>query len=79
MMKDPENAKLTLDWLSAGVVVATIVQWLPAIAALASLVYTVIRIYESDTGKRAIRLAMRTLSCIRSIPRRVWRWLASLA
>ena len=44
-----EHAKTALDGLSLFTVVATIAQWLPAIAALASLVWTVIRIYETRT------------------------------
>lgn len=76
MIKDPENAKLTLDWLSVGVVAATIVKLLPAIAALASLVYTIIRIYESDTGKRGLAWIGRNIACIKSLPRRIWRWFA---
>lgn len=69
-----ETAKHTLDYISAGVVVATIVNWLPAIAALASLVYTVIRIYESDTGKRCLSWLGRNIACAKSIPRRVYKW-----
>jgi hypothetical protein len=76
VIKDPESAKLTLDWLSAGVVVATIVQLLPAVAALASLVYTVIRIYESNTGKLCLAWIGRNIACIKSLPRRIWRWFA---
>lgn len=55
---------------------ATIVNWLPAVAALASLVYTAIRIYESDTGKRVLRWIARNVACIKSLPRRVYKWFA---
>jgi len=44
-----DHAKTALDGLSLFTVVATIAQWLPAIAALASLVWTVIRIFETKT------------------------------
>lgn len=44
-----EHSKTVLDGLSIFTVVATIAQWLPAIAALASLVWTGIRIYETKT------------------------------
>lgn len=71
-----ETAKHTLDYISAGVVVATIVNWLPAVAALASLIYTAIRIYESDTGKRCLAWIGRNIACIKSLPRRIWRWFA---
>lgn len=37
------------DALSIGVVVATLATWLPALAALASLIWTGLRIYETKT------------------------------
>lgn len=46
--------KATGDVLSAGVVVATIVQWLPAAAALLTVIWTAIRIWETDTVQRAL-------------------------
>jgi hypothetical protein len=42
------------DALSFAVVIATIAQWLPAIAAGLSIVWTVIRIYESRTVQRLL-------------------------
>lgn len=44
-----EHAKTAIDGLSLVTVLATLAQWLPAAAALASLVWTVIRIYETRT------------------------------
>lgn len=44
-----DTLKHIVDALSIGGVMATLAGWLPAIAALASLVWTVIRIYETKT------------------------------
>jgi hypothetical protein len=44
-----ENAKHAADALSIMTVVATLAEWLPAIAALASLIWSVIRIWETKT------------------------------
>lgn len=41
-----ENLKFSLDLASIGVVVATLVSWLPPIAAVASIIWTTIQIYE---------------------------------
>ncbi|MFZ6757970.1 hypothetical protein ACO0K9_12245 [Undibacterium sp. Ji50W] len=38
-----------LDAISVGTIVATLAGWLPAMAALASLVWSLIRIYETKT------------------------------
>lgn len=38
-----------LDALSVSAVIATLAGWLPAFAALASLVWTCLRIYETKT------------------------------
>jgi hypothetical protein len=43
------------DAVSIGVVVATIAEWLPAVAALLTVVWTAIRIWESDTVRRIVR------------------------
>jgi hypothetical protein len=42
------------DALSVALVVATIAQWLPAIAAGLSIVWTVIRIFETSTVQRLL-------------------------
>lgn len=44
-----EHGKAIVDALSLVVVGATILKWLPAIAAVFSIVWTAIRIYESRT------------------------------
>lgn len=44
-----ENAKHAADALSIFTVLATLAEWLPAIAALASLIWSVIRIWETKT------------------------------
>jgi hypothetical protein len=44
-----EHTKHLLDWTSIGVVLGTLMNFLPAIAALASLVWSCIRIYETKT------------------------------
>jgi hypothetical protein len=47
-----DGAKHLFDVLSIGLVLGTIVQALPAIAAGLSIVWTVIRIWETETVKR---------------------------
>jgi hypothetical protein len=44
-----EHGKAVVDALSLVVVGATILKWLPAVAAVFSIVWTAIRIYESKT------------------------------
>ncbi len=46
-MQFTEKTKVAADILSATVVVATLLKWLPALAALASLVYSCVMISES--------------------------------
>ena len=46
------HAKTIIDLSSITVVLATLVEWLPAAAALASLIWSVIRIYETQTVQR---------------------------
>jgi len=48
------HAKAVIDLSSITVVLATLVEWLPAAAALASLIWSVIRIYETQTEQRWI-------------------------
>jgi hypothetical protein len=57
LMTDPKHA---VDALSVGATLATLAGWLPHMAALASLVWSAIRIYETKTvqgwiGKRRKR------------------------
>jgi hypothetical protein len=50
----PDAAKHAVDVISLGVVVGTIVQWLPAVAALFTIIWTAIRIYETPTVQRLL-------------------------
>lgn len=49
-----EQIKHWLDALSIGAVIATLAAWLPPMAAFASLVWTLIRIYETKTVQRML-------------------------
>lgn len=59
MAGDPEQisnaVKTAGDIVSIGVVAGTILQWLPAVAALFTIVWTAIRIYETETVQRLLR------------------------
>ncbi len=57
MTEHHETSKTLLDLVSAAVAVGTIAAWLPPLAALLTIVWTLIRIYETETvrgwlGKR---------------------------
>jgi len=55
-----EQTKHTLDVLSLGTVLASLAAWLPPIAALMSIIWTFIRIYETPTVQRLVaKLAKR--------------------
>ena len=43
-----------VDAVSVGVTIATIAQWLPAVAALFTIAWTAIRIYETRTVQRVL-------------------------
>ena len=45
-----ETLKIVGDFGAAGVAVATILKWLPSIAALLTIIWTAIRLYESVMG-----------------------------
>lgn len=45
----PEGPKHVVDALAVGATVGALVDWLPAIAALLSILWTLIRIYETRT------------------------------
>jgi hypothetical protein len=51
LMKDHlnEGTKHVLDGVSLLTVLGTLMSWLPAVAALLSIIWTVLRIYESKT------------------------------
>ena len=50
-----ESTKHTGDLLSLGVVLATIADWLPSVAALLTIVWTAIRIWETRTVQRLVK------------------------
>ena len=52
MTDHDEATKYAIDALSFATVLGTIVNMLPAVAALFTIVWTAIRIYETDTVKR---------------------------
>lgn len=45
------SAKHWVDWAAIGTALGTIKGWLPELAALASLVWTILRIVEMVKGK----------------------------
>lgn len=57
----PGTAKLSFDVMSAGIVVGTLAQMLPHIAALLTIVWTLIRILETDTVRSVLRRRRRDL------------------
>jgi hypothetical protein len=46
-----EHVKYFIDTLSISTVLATLTAWLPPIAALLSIIWTAMRIYEMVSGK----------------------------
>ena len=57
MNNTPETTKYMIDALSLATVLGTIMNWLPAVAAVFTIIWTAIRIYETKTvqgwlGKR---------------------------
>jgi hypothetical protein len=49
-----EGTKHVLDGLSLITVLGTLMNWLPAVAALLSIVWTLLRIYESKTVQKLL-------------------------
>ena len=47
-----ENSKVVVDVSSFTVVGMTLMEWLPAIAAIFSIIWTCIRLYETETVKK---------------------------
>ena len=50
-----EQTKQVLDVASIGTVVATLTAWLPPIAALISILWGLIRVYETETVQKLIK------------------------
>jgi hypothetical protein len=54
MAQEAESAKTVVDAISMGTVVATLAGILPSIAAIFTICWTVIRIYETETVKKML-------------------------
>jgi len=52
MSANQEQLKHVADALSVSTAIATVAGWLPAIAALFTIIWTGIRIWETETVKR---------------------------
>jgi len=50
-----EGSKHVLDGLSLLTVLGTLMSWLPAVAALLSIIWTLLRIYESKTVQKLFK------------------------
>ncbi len=50
-----EHTKHVLDWTSLGLAVGTLIQFLPAIAAVWTIVWYSIRIYETETVQKWLK------------------------
>lgn len=46
-----DTVKFLGDVAAGSVTVATVMQWLPAVAAIFTIIWTAMRLYESVTGK----------------------------
>jgi len=53
-MQQQEQLKAVGDVLSVGTVVATLAAWLPPVAALFTIIWTLIRILETETVQKLI-------------------------
>jgi hypothetical protein len=50
----PETAKMAGDVLSIATLIGSLASFLPAVAALITIVWTAIRIYETDTVQKML-------------------------
>ena len=57
-----ETAKSVVDALSVVTVVGTLMEMLPAVAALFTIIWTGIRIWETDTVQRILRKGVKNES-----------------
>ncbi len=57
-----ETAKSIVDAVSVVTVVGTLMQMLPAVAALFTIIWTGIRIWETDTVQRILRKGVKNES-----------------
>jgi len=53
-MEHHDTAKSVVDVVSVATVVGTLVQLLPAVAALLTIAWTIIRIYETETVQKML-------------------------
>jgi len=60
MSEHQETAKHVIDVLSILTVIGTLVDMLPSIAALISIIWSVIRIYETKTVQKWLRKTVVT-------------------
>lgn len=49
-----DHSKYIVDGVAAGTTIATLAGWLPSIAAIFTILWTALRIYESKTVQRWI-------------------------
>lgn len=54
MTNTPETTKYMIDALSLATVLGTIMNWLPAVAAVFTIIWTAIRIYETKTVQKIL-------------------------
>lgn len=54
LMEHHDTAKSVVDVVSVATVVGTLVQLLPAVAALLTIAWTIIRIYETETVQKML-------------------------
>jgi hypothetical protein len=54
MLDQHEATKTVVDALSVMTVLGTLMQWLPSVAALFTIIWTAIRIYETKTVQKFI-------------------------
>jgi len=54
MTEHHDTAKSVVDVVSVATVVGTLVQLLPAVAALLTIAWTIIRIYETETVQKML-------------------------
>jgi hypothetical protein len=58
VIENSESTKTLVDALSFGTVVGTVAGVLPDIAAIFTIVWTVIRIYETDTFHKIFKIPL---------------------
>ena len=51
----PDEVKTGVDVASLSLIGASLLEWIPAVSALVSLVWVCIRIYETETIKRLLK------------------------